>query len=360
MPVAWLSIVAGAGCACRYDYEALDSAATVGGAGGWSNSNTTGGYVSSGGAIASGLGGSSASGASSSGGAAFGGSAAGDSAVSGGMTSMAAGGSGGAAASGGATSVGNSVAGGAMATGGATAAASGGTTSIGAGGSVTGGTAGAGGSTYGAGGATSVGGSVTGGAVATGGATAAASGGTTSIGAGGSVAGGTAGAGGSTYGGAGGTGAAGASSVTCSSPISTCVCESYAGHEYLFCSNTVSQSDARTACQAVGMDLVRIDSDAENTWISNSCTTYGLLKKANNYVFLGASDAALEGTWQWPDGTVFWIGDSTGSAVGGLYSDWRASNPVISTALNCAMMRLGGTWENRDCAGPVFWMCKSL
>ena len=108
------------------------------------------------------------------------------------------------------------------------------------------------------------------------------------------------------------------------------------------------------------MDLPRIDDDAENTWISNMCTTHGLLKKANNYVHIGATDNAQEGTWQWPDGTVFWSGDSTtGGPVGGLYSNWRASNPIISTTTNCAVMRLGGTWENRDCNSAVFWICKS-
>jgi hypothetical protein len=107
------------------------------------------------------------------------------------------------------------------------------------------------------------------------------------------------------------------------------------------------------------MDLVRIDSDAENTWIANTCIAHMMLNKPNTFAYLGASDAAQEGTWQWMDGTVFWIGDSTGSSVGGLYSNWRASNPVISTSSNCAMMRPDGTWQDRSCDATAFSVCRS-
>jgi hypothetical protein len=107
------------------------------------------------------------------------------------------------------------------------------------------------------------------------------------------------------------------------------------------------------------MDLVRIGSDAENTWIASTAVTHGLLAKTKSYAHIGANDSAQEGTWCWPDGTVFWSGDYSGSPVGGLYSNWRASNPIVSTASNCAVMRPGGTWENRDCSASVAYLCQS-
>jgi hypothetical protein len=156
----------------------------------------------------------------------------------------------------------------------------------------------------------------------------------------------------------GGAGGAAGAAGTCS-PVGTCAYESYAGHCYLFCPDALQQPNARGACQAAGADLVRIDSDAENTWITDTAVAHGLLTKPNSYVHIGASDAAEEGTWRWPDGTVFWIGDSTGSPQGGLYANWRSANPIISTASNCAGMRPGGTWENRGCSVSVPYICES-
>ena len=46
-------------------------------------------------------------------------------------------------------------------------------------------------------------------------------------------------------------------------------------------------------------------------------------------VWLGASDAAVEGEWRWTDGPEvgqqFWQGDASGSAVGGAYTNWTFS-----------------------------------
>jgi hypothetical protein len=141
--------------------------------------------------------------------------------------------------------------------------------------------------------------------------------------------------------------------------VANCTCESYVDHKYLFCSNTLSQSEARAQCQAAGMDLARIDSEAENTWITDTCVALGLFSKPNTFMHIGASDAIVEGTWQWTDGTVFWIGDSTGSPIAGLYSNWRTSHPSLSTLDNCAMMRPGGTWVSRACESAVFSLCRS-
>lgn len=182
--------------------------------------------------------------------------------------------------------------------------------------------------------------------------------GASAAGEGGATAGGTGAAGGRAAGGAAGAGTGGSNGGTCT-PSADCACESYAGHDYLFCSNTLPQLDARAQCQAAGMDLARVDSDAENTWILNTCIANDMLRKPNSYAYIGASDAVQEGTWQWMDGSVFWIGDSTGNSVDGLYSNWRSSNPIISTSSNCAMMRPGGTWSNLGCDATVFSICKS-
>ena len=53
----------------------------------------------------------------------------------------------------------------------------------------------------------------------------------------------------------------------------------------------------------------------------------GLLAGAPSSCWLGGSDAAVEGEWRWLDGTQFWQGNQTGSAVGGMYNNWNAGEP---------------------------------
>lgn len=68
--------------------------------------------------------------------------------------------------------------------------------------------------------------------------------------------------------------------------------------------------------------LVTVTSAAENQLIST---------KANGNGWIGASDAASEGTWKWvtgPEaGTQFWQGTGSGSSVGGNYNNWASGEP---------------------------------
>lgn len=84
--------------------------------------------------------------------------------------------------------------------------------------------------------------------------------------------------------------------------------------------------------------LAHINSQAEqnaiwaeipNAGINNSITTASDGGNAS-YLWLGGSDAAEEGNWIWVgengQNTQFWEGNSSGSAVNGLYSNWGSSN----------------------------------
>jgi hypothetical protein len=69
-------------------------------------------------------------------------------------------------------------------------------------------------------------------------------------------------------------------------------------------SSAGTQAAAELACQGVGSnwDLTKIESDAENTFIT------GMVSGTDAWT--GASDLLSEGTWRWPDATQFYTGRS--------------------------------------------------
>ncbi|MDQ3032892.1 MAG: C-type lectin domain-containing protein [Myxococcota bacterium] len=70
------------------------------------------------------------------------------------------------------------------------------------------------------------------------------------------------------------------------------------------------------------MRLVRVDDGAENDWITGIAAREGWAS-----LWTGAADTPSEGSWRWPDGAQFWMGDETGVAVGGLYERWATGEP---------------------------------
>jgi hypothetical protein len=72
--------------------------------------------------------------------------------------------------------------------------------------------------------------------------------------------------------------------------LSGCNKLEFEGHEYRFCSADKSWSSARSDCLAAGMDLVTVDSLAENGFIAANLTGAS---------WTGASDDDAEGAWKW-------------------------------------------------------------
>src|SRR5262245_49447164 len=70
------------------------------------------------------------------------------------------------------------------------------------------------------------------------------------------------------------------------SPDTLCSFASNAGRDYWFCSNLRSWDLARTKCQAINLDLVAIQSSAENTFVRSS---------VSDHSWIGGNDVAVEG-----------------------------------------------------------------
>jgi hypothetical protein len=108
-------------------------------------------------------------------------------------------------------------------------------------------------------------------------------------------------------------------------PASTCAADELTGpngHCYFLQSSTLAWDAARNACLArgTGWDLVSVRSAADSEFLGDTLTFEA---------WLGASDAASEGTWVWVvDNQPFWVGNgATGNAVGAAYVNWNTDEP---------------------------------
>jgi hypothetical protein len=183
--------------------------------------------------------------------------------------------------------------------------------------------------------------------------------------AGSGTSGGTAGAGSDDLAGAGGdvatpgaSGAGGAGPTAACSDSADCTCDELAGHTYWFCTQHLYWNDAQAHCRTAGMDLVRVDSQAENDFLVDAGTARGVFE-FNNFAQIGASSQAQAGEWRWPDGTLLWQGGSNGDPVGGLYSNWDTSSPSSSGASRCSGILTSGIWQDRTCTGAEPFICES-
>lgn len=170
-------------------------------------------------------------------------------------------------------------------------------------------------------------------------------------------------------------------------------CEGFAigGHGYMFCGRPLSVDEALVECSSQGMNLVQINSAAENEalvaaadahWNSEGGTggtndgggTWGGTRSGGPgqeqqpAFWTGGSDENSE-SWIWTgSGTAFWEGGSDGMAIGDAYSNWGPGRPneANDTPEDCAAVyfRQGedgeiGTWNDLECGDGYPFICES-
>lgn len=141
----------------------------------------------------------------------------------------------------------------------------------------------------------------------------------------------------------------------CDRPDSLCSFAQQADVTYWFCSNDRSYEDARSRCQARGMDLTVIESATEDDFITAHAWEHSLI---------GGSDQATEGEWAWL-GTRrrFWNGNQIGTAVAGVYTNWSSGEPSDElSSKDCAVKSLlsGGRWKAHPCSFHDAYVCERI
>jgi hypothetical protein len=144
---------------------------------------------------------------------------------------------------------------------------------------------------------------------------------------------------------------------------SECVGMWLQGRRAVYCAgagDTFAHVQAR--CSALGMRPLRIDSAAKNAAVLEAVTplyaALATLTEEQHSLWIDAQDGALEGTWRWGSGTIFWLGGATGSAQNGAYVNWGAGKPnnnAPGPGEDCALIYIGegsdglGTWNDAPC-----------
>ena len=131
---------------------------------------------------------------------------------------------------------------------------------------------------------------------------------------------------------------------------------SHNGHTYQVITSAKPWQAALTDATTKSIDgascyLARIDDSAENNAIFSQLSSnipasdFGSTSSLDGgdaaYVWIGANDRRVEGTWIWEDNQAqFWSGNFTGSPVGGLYNNWGAEPDNFEGQQNAAAIGL--------------------
>ena len=127
----------------------------------------------------------------------------------------------------------------------------------------------------------------------------------------------------------------------------------FGANGYQFCEAEIAWQSAVAACETQGMHLVKITSDAENTFVGTTAFATGIA-----FVWLGGDDITAEGSWHWRDGALFWTGPSSGSAPAGIYTHWYINYPGVSGTTDCLEMRDDFTWDDKQCSQGKRYVCE--
>ncbi|XP_026232665.1 uncharacterized protein LOC113173469, partial [Anabas testudineus] len=118
---------------------------------------------------------------------------------------------------------------------------------------------------------------------------------------------------------------------------------------YFLSTESGSWTEGRQDCRTRGADLVVIDSDEEQTFLSN-------FTKEDMWSWIGLTDGEQENSWKWIDGTPltlsYWEEDQPDNGGGDV--QWGEED--------CAHIRTGkktkDNWNDRSCKASLHWICE--
>jgi hypothetical protein len=143
--------------------------------------------------------------------------------------------------------------------------------------------------------------------------------------------------------------APGVATYVCEEPAKPANCQeqTYNGKKYRICPTTTDWGSARNQCRAMGMDLIGINSDAENTFARGLINS--LPQGPTGKWWMGYNDAAVEGAWGWVDGSP------------NVFSKWHPGQPSSSGDEDCGeflTLAEGQGWNDAPCTFGRGFICE--
>jgi hypothetical protein len=116
-----------------------------------------------------------------------------------------------------------------------------------------------------------------------------------------------------------------------------------ATNRYTLVTTAATWVAADAAARAAGGHLVTITSATEQVRVADIAGAYE--------VWLGGTDAAIEGMWRWVDGGKFTlISEDKRTAIARGYNNWAQSEPNDSGSVeDCAVMTTSDNWNDLPC-----------
>jgi hypothetical protein len=147
-------------------------------------------------------------------------------------------------------------------------------------------------------------------------------------------------------------------------------------HVYMFCGARSAAYGGRNQCEEQGMQLVEIESAAENAGLFEAVVPlYDELAETSpkqDGFWIGATEEDRGGDWIWgASGTLFWEGGAEGGPVDGAYANWspgKPNNAGIMRGQNCAVMYLvmgvdgeAAAWNDLPCSDEEYaFVCEEV
>lgn len=155
---------------------------------------------------------------------------------------------------------------------------------------------------------------------------------------------------------------------------------SYNGTSYELVKENKTWVNAATCAVSRGGILAEIDNVNEQNAIFSEISANGGITNSNTvapdggggaYIWIGGNDILTEGNWIWDGDNTgssvqFWMGTSTGTAVGGLYSNWGnepdnfGGQDALGLSLNGWPLGVSGQWNDVDETNTLYYLIELL
>jgi hypothetical protein len=156
--------------------------------------------------------------------------------------------------------------------------------------------------------------------------------------------------------------------------INSIISFSYNGTNYELVKSNKTWSEAASFAVNRGGRLAEINDVAEQnalfSELSNASITLNKTTAADggnaSYVWIGGNDIGTEGNWMWDGnndqtGMQFWMGTTSGTAVGGLYNNWGnepddfgSGQDGLGLALNSWPLGTAGQWNDLELTNTLY------